>query len=157
MAKENNQIIETDEDDVKSMIPSMNVNVPVQKDEEKDNLISDDAMLGIYNEILDNIRKDRTEIDSVVSNFMDMVINSGDTTTSSKEALVNLLKLKSDQADKMSRVADLMTRIKLKERDTFPRYLAAHQNNTIHIGDSKRSILKALDQKSNQEDQKESK
>jgi hypothetical protein len=26
-----------------------------------------------------------------------------------------------------------MTRIKLKERDSFPRYLAASQNNTINI------------------------
>jgi hypothetical protein len=51
-------------------------------------------------------------------------------------------------SDKMSKVADLMTRIKLKERDTFPKYLAAQQNNTINIGNngnnSRRSLIEAL-------------
>jgi uncharacterized protein Yka (UPF0111/DUF47 family) len=75
-----------------------------------------------------------------------MVFNGGDSTTSSKEALINLIKVKSDTADKMSKIADLMTRIKLKERDTFPRYLAASQNNTINVGDgAKRALLEAID------------
>ena len=77
-----------------------------------------------------------------------MVMNDGDATSSTKEALVNLIKIKSDMSDKMSKVADLMTRIKLKERDTFPKYLAAQQNNTINIGNngnnSRRSLIEAL-------------
>jgi len=75
-------------------------------------------------------------------------MNDGDATSSTKEALVNLIKIKSDMSDKMSKVADLMTRIKLKERDTFPKYLAAQQNNTINIGNngnnSRRSLIEAL-------------
>ena len=57
---------------------------------------------------------------------------------------VNLIKIKSDTADKMSKVADLMTRIKLKEKDTFPRYLAAQQNNKVVIEGSKRDLLKSI-------------
>jgi hypothetical protein len=48
----------------------------------------------------------------------------------------------------MAIVADLMTRVKLKERDTFPKYLAAHQNNTINIGENngtKRDLLKQIE------------
>ena len=45
----------------------------------------------------------------------------------------------------MAKIADLVTRVKLKERDTFPRYLAASQNNTINVGDgAKRALLEAI-------------
>jgi hypothetical protein len=37
-------------------------------------------------------------------------------------------------ADFKSYSAELMTRVKLRERDTFPRYLAASQTNNINIG-----------------------
>jgi hypothetical protein len=49
----------------------------------------------------------------------------------------------------MAKIADLMTRIKLKDKDTFPRYLAANQNNTINInsGNNKRQFLEALNKK----------
>ena len=113
-------------------MPSMNVSLPSVPDEEKV-LIEDEVMLGVYDEVLDNIRQDRGEIDELLSNFLNMVMNEGDSTTSSKEAVVNLIKIKADTADKMVKIADLMTRIKLKETNTFPRYLAAHQNNTINI------------------------
>jgi hypothetical protein len=109
-------------------------------------LISDETVVTVYEEILNNLRTDRIEVDEYLNNFADMVFNGGDSTTSSKEALINLIKVKSDTADKMSKIADLMTRIKLKERDTFPRYLAASQNNTINVGDgAKRALLEAID------------
>jgi hypothetical protein len=46
----------------------------------------------------------------------------------------------------MSKVADLMTRIKLKDKDTFPKYLAANQSNTINInsGNNKRQLIEAI-------------
>ena len=52
-------------------------------------------------------------------------------------------------SDKMSKIADLMTRIKIKDKDTFPKYLAANQNNTINInsGNSKRQFLESLNKK----------
>ena len=144
--KNQDNVVEAEVSDYKEMMPAMNVGMPTQIQQKDDDLISDDAMLGIYAEILDRIRTDRGEIDDFIAKFGEMVFNEGDATTSSKEALVNLIKLKVDAADKMSKVADLMTRVKLKEKDTFPKYLAAHQNNTIHIGDqgAKRSLLHAI-------------
>lgn len=133
--------------ELNEVMPAMNVNVPTVNEEAEPSLITDDALLGVYGEILDNIRSDRKEIDNLLSNFVEMVINEGDSTSASKEALVNLVKIKSESADKMAKIADLMTRVKLKERDTFPRYLAAHQNNTINIGDNgnKRELLKQIE------------
>lgn len=138
-----------------SLVPSMNVSLPAQQTDEP-NLIEDDVLLGIYGEIVDNIRTDRKEIDSILNNFVNMVINEGDATAASKEALVNLIKIKSDAADKMAKIADLMTRIKLKEKDTFPRYLAAKQENTINIsGGSKRELLKRIEKMQKLKKQKE--
>jgi hypothetical protein len=140
--------------ELEKLLPTMNVGMVPQKPEEggeMSRLISDDALLGVYAEIMGDLRNDRKELEEYISTFANMVLNDGDATTSSKEALVNLVKIKSDIPDKMSRVADLMTRIKLKERDTFPRYLAAHQNNTINIGEggSKRALLEAIEQAKN--------
>lgn len=124
--------------DLNSLMPSLNVNIPTNEESEsKDvsNLITDDALMGIYGEILQNIREDREEVSGLLTTFSDMIMNEGETSNATKEAVVNLAKVKSDMADKMSKVADLMTRIKLKERDTFPKYLA--QNNTININKEK--------------------
>jgi len=146
----------TIDEDMRELMPSMNVGVPqkqAEDDEEKPSIVSDEQLLGVYGEILGNIRDDRKEVDQILSTFTDMVLNEGDATTSSKEAMVNLLKMKTDLADKMSKVADLMTRVKLKERDTYPRYLSASQNNTINIGDNqKRALLQALNKKTKKED-----
>jgi len=128
--------------DVEQLVPSMSVNDLQQTPEES--IVENEDLLGLYKEILENCRKDRENADEILVNFIDMVINDGDASSASKEAIVNLLKIKSDTADKMSKVADLMTRIKLKERDTFPRYLAAQQNNKITIEGSKREMIKSI-------------
>lgn len=137
-------------DEIDHVIPKMNVGVPPAQPEPgvESVLVPDDALLGIYNEILDNCRKDREELSQFVTDFANMVINDQDASSSSKEALVNLVKAKGDVNDKMAKVADLMTRVKLKSADTFPRYLAAQQNNTINIGTgggSKRELLEAIE------------
>ena len=138
---------EEPESDLDAVIPAMNVNLPMQQPQQEQNLVSDEALLGIYGEILQNLREDRDELNRLLSTFSDMVVNDGDASPASKEALVNLVKVKSDAADKMAKIADLMTRVKLKEKDTFPRYLAAHQNNTINIGEgqTKRELLKQIE------------
>ena len=114
----------------KELMPQMNVGVPATADETAP-IISNEKLVQVYDEALNNIREDRLEIDSLYTEFKEMVINGGDATTSSKEALVNLIKIKLDTADKISKIADLMTRA--RGINTFPRYLAAHQNNTINI------------------------
>jgi hypothetical protein len=127
------------------LIPTMNVNMqPAIPTRDVGDLIPDAKLVKVYDEVLDNIRRDRDEIDTVLSTFVNMVINEGDATTSSKEALVNLIKMKADQADKMSKMADLMTRLKMK--DPFPKYMAAHQTNNVTIKEAvnKKSMLKQI-------------
>lgn len=130
--------------DIEDLMPKMTVDKSLAAVEEKPCIVSDDSMLGLYNEILDNCRKDRENADEILANFLDMVLNDGDASSASKEAIVNLFKIKSDTSDKMAKVADLMTRIKLKERDTFPRFLAAQQNNKVVIEGSKREMIKSI-------------
>lgn len=126
-------------------IPAMNVSMPNPVDDQGPELIADEVLVGIYCEILDTIRQDRVEVSDIINNFCEMVMNQGDSSNGSKEAIVSLIKTKLDSADKMVKVADLMTRVKLKDKDTFPRYLTAKQENTINIGDGgKKELLKRL-------------
>lgn len=131
-------------EDIQDLIPHMNVTVP--ETQQPKELIEDEQLLRLYGEIMTNIREDRGQVDEVLTNFLEMVMNEGDTSTSSKEALVNLIKLKTDAADKMVKIADLMTRIKLKEANTFRPYLNAKQDNktTINIGEGKRALLQSI-------------
>lgn len=156
MEKDAEIVDEIDEIDVEMLLPSMNVGTNIiENQEEKNCIIKDDTLVGLYNEILDNCREDRSKVDEVLSTFLEMVINDGDASSASKEAIVNLMKIKTDTADKMSKVADLMTRIKLKDKDTFPRYLAAQQNNKVVIEGSKRDLLKSINKLANKKgDQK---
>jgi len=141
------QIIINQIDEARELMPQMNLDLPpAQNQNDLSNIVSDEELAGVYGEILNNIREDRKQIDEFIGNFADLVINEGDSTSASKEALVGLIKIKSDVADKMAKMADLMTRIKLKDKDTFPKYLAANQNNTINInsGNNKRQLLEAI-------------
>ena len=163
--KENNNVVEVevieekniplsqdelDEIDLEILLPSMNVGKELTAiNNEKECIIGDSTLVGLYDEILSNCRDDRTKVDEVLSTFLEMVINDGDASSASKEAIVNLIKIKSDTSDKMSKVADLMTRIKLKEKDTFPRYLSAQQNNKVVIEGSKRDLLKSINKLAN--------
>ena len=95
--------------------------IKVDESDKNENLsiISDKDLLGIYDEIIVSLRQDRNQVEDLIETFSNMVINDGDSSSSSKEALVNLVKAKIDAADKMSKIADLMTRIKLKQPDTY--------------------------------------
>jgi hypothetical protein len=138
----------TSEEDLDQIIPAMHVTVPQTTTDQENDLVSDQVLLGIYGEILDTIRKDRNEVSDILDNFCEMVMNEGDSSSASKEAIVNLVRAKLDSSDKMAKIADLMTRVKLRDRDTFPRYLTAKQENTINIGDAgaKKELLKRLNQ-----------
>ena len=132
-----------DEMEIENLIPSMNV-AEIAEPTEKECIVKDEQILGLYDEILDNCRKDRQGVDEVLANFLDMVMNEGESSSASKEAIVNLWKIKSDISDKMAKIADLETRIKLKEKDTYPRYLAAQQNNKVVIESSKREMIQTI-------------
>lgn len=135
-----------DEDmDIDDFVPTMNVNG--ESGGQVECIVGDETLLTLYEEILNNSRKDREQTDEILADFINMVMNDGESSSASKEAIVNLMKIKSDSADKMTKIADLMTRLKLKERDTFPRYLAAQQNNKIVFDGSKRDFLKQIENK----------
>lgn len=109
-------------------------------------LVSDEAILCVYAEIMDNIRKDRDMADDYLTNFAELVMNEGDSSNASKEALVNLVKIKCEASDRMVKIADLMTRIKLKERNTMPDWQKAKQN-TINIydnGSTRRELIEKI-------------
>jgi len=109
----------------------------ISKKEENLSIISDNNLLGVYDEIMNNLRSDREQVADLVETFSNMVVNDGDSSTSSKEALVNLIKTKIEATDKMTRIADLMTRIKLKQPDTYQPWMGKKESgNTINIYDS---------------------
>lgn len=120
----------------------------LKEDEKPEELVTDNMLMGVYGEILEQNKKDRAEIDDILANFVDMVINEGDASNSSKETLVGLLKLKNDVTGTDIKIADLMTRIKLKEKNTMQDWQKA-KSNTINIidqsGQSKRSLIEALE------------
>ncbi len=142
--EENSEELEVIQE-AEELLPKMNVNVQPAQEERKE-LIEDETLVEIYNEIMQNIREDRKEVGEFIDKFADMVINEGESTSASKEALVNLVKTKTDMSDKMAKIAELMTRIKLRERDTFPKYLSAQQNNTYNIGSKgdKRKLIAVI-------------
>jgi len=109
----------------------------LQTNAEENPLITDERLLSVYEGVLDQIEKDRDEASELLVTFIDMVTNDGESSAAAKEAIVNLMKLKADTADKKIKIADLMTRIKLKERNTMPGYLAAQQHNTYNFGPNK--------------------
>lgn len=138
------ELDEFDDLEIDSLIPSMTVSSEMMDVLEKECIVKDEEVLDLYDEILQNCRKDRESVKDVLTNFLDMVMNDGDASSSSKEAIVNLLKINTDVNDKMAKIADLRTRIKLKEKDTYPRYLAAQQNNKVVIEGSKREMIKTI-------------
>lgn len=136
---------EEDELDIESLMPTMNVSVPETM--RKPDLISDDQLTDIYDEILGMLRKEHEQVTDYIDNFAEMVINQGDSTTSSKEALVNLVKIRTDIPDKMVKIADLMTRLKMKDPNTYKPYLTANQTNNVVIGDTtgeRRALLEHI-------------
>jgi type I restriction-modification system DNA methylase subunit len=147
------------EEDMDGLFPPMNVAGPSQQASDAALLIPDSQYLGLLDEISSNIREDRKQVSDYIDNMADMVINDGDTTTSTKEALVNLVKIKSDLQDKMLKVADLMTRLKLKNTYAYSgAHMNAMQQNNINIGAdapdfSRRELIRAINHAKKKKDQ----
>ena len=120
-------------------VPAMNVAVPTATGTTTS--VTETDLQNIYHEIMDDLRSDRKEIDILLNHFVEMVMNEGDSSSASKEAVVNLVKIKNDVADKKAKIADLMTSLVLKDKNISK--LNATQNNHIHITD-KRAILETL-------------
>lgn len=146
--------IEKELKQLEKVIPAMNVTVPSSPKAERDDLIPDTVLLGLYGELLDMTRQDRVETTEYINNLAEMVFNGGDGSSSSKESLVQLMKLKMDATNNMSKIADLMTRIKLKDRYTIDfAPLNASQTNNINIkaGNQKKELMGLLKTKKTKE------
>ncbi len=66
-----------------------------------------------------------------------------------------MFEIKASISEKMTRVLDLATRIKLKERNTIPGYLAQHYNNTaIGHNTDKREVIKRVEKMQKEENDK---
>ena len=152
-ARHETNLSEIDPDDIGDLVPKMNVSISAAPEPPRDvtMLIPDEEYLGILSDILSNIKEDRKQVSDYIDNFAEMVINDGDATTSTKEALVNLVKIKTDLQDKMLKAADLMTRLKIK--NTYAHsgpHLNALQQNNFNVGSdtdfSRKELIKAINQ-----------
>ena len=101
-------------------------------------LVPDERLLTIYQDVLTSVKNDREEISDILAKFLDMVVNDGDASSASKEAVVNLVKAKSETNEQVIKIAQLMTNLKLKERTIVDpavnRAIHAQQNNIYNIG-----------------------
>jgi hypothetical protein len=118
----------------------MEINEKKISQSSNDELVNDEMLMGLYVELLGEIRNDRIEIDNLLQNFTDMVFNGGDVSSSSKESVVNLAKIKSDILDKKTKVADLLTSLKIKQKNQLKN--STNGSNPINI--NRRSIIEAL-------------
>lgn len=108
-------------------------------------LISDDKIINYYEDAMNCIKDDRSEAHDRYLQFCEMVVNGGDPSSASKEALVNLLKLKNDSVNQMIKILDLWTRVKLKERSTSSQVYAYQQNNKYEISDRSNHVKKLIE------------
>ena len=117
------------------MVPSLNVNVPDSVGGQ--GLIKGEQIVVYINEVLSDIKDDRENVGIIMDNFINMVMNEGDHSSSSKEALVNLMKLKADLSDKKTKIIELA----LKSCGS-PRNISISQENNINT--RKGALLKAI-------------
>ncbi len=112
-------------------LPEMNVSLPAIA--EKMPLAQGEAahLSTMYHEIMSDIDKNENQIDGVLNNFIDMVMNGGDSSSSTKESVVNLIKNKTDLADKKIKVMEMMMKVYLRDAPK----VSATQNNKITIQD----------------------
>ncbi len=129
------------------VIPSVALNVNVAPAENKNEIVQADQIVSLCQDVLSDIATEKDEISQTFNNFSEMVFNAGDATSASKEALVNLLKIRSDLVDKKTRVMEMMLRAFQKDG---PKTVTAHQHNDIHISD-KRKLFQELDKQEEEE------
>lgn len=122
-------------------VPQVALNINLPPGETNIQLVQPEQIVSLVQTVMENIEGEKNEIQEAYVNFADMVFNSGDATSASKEALVNLLKLKSDLIDKKARMLEMMMKVYKTEG---PKTVTAHQHNDIHVHD-KRKLFDDLD------------
>ena len=121
--------------------PQVALNVSIAPAEVNVQLVQPEEIVGLVKIVMTDIEGEKNEIQEAYTNFAEMVFNAGDATSASKEALVNLLKLKSDLIDKKARMLEMMMKVYKTEG---PKTVTAHQHNDFHVHD-KRKLFNELD------------
>lgn len=139
-----------------SALPQVAMNVNVPPTDPNAQLVKPEQIIGMCKAIADDLESEKQEITDAYVNFSEMVFNAGDATSASKEALVNLLKLRSDLVDKKARLAEMMMKVFLKDG---VKTVTAHQHNDFHIGDKKALLqeLNSMDKAEKDKAEKENK
>jgi hypothetical protein len=125
----------------KQEMPQVALNVNVAPGEVNIQLVQPEEIVSLVKTVMTDIEGEKHEIQEALVNFSEMVFNAGDATSASKEALVNLLKLKSDLIDKKARMLEMMMKVYKTEG---PKTVTAHQHNDIYVHD-KRKLFDELD------------
>lgn len=123
-------------------MPTMVVQTPQKPPEPDKVVVTPEQMQEFLKEAVGWIRDDRTETAELIKNFVEMVINEGDSSGPTKEALCNLVRLKHETAVNLTKLLDLMMRPLLKDRDTFKPYMNNTQHNEIKINPRRKIVEK---------------
>ena len=118
-------------------------------------LIPDERITQYFEEAIDCITEDRQEANNRYLQMADMVCNGGDPSSATKEAMVNLLKIKSDGVTQMTRILDLWTRLKLKEKASTNQIYAYQQNNKFESASAPSQRVRELIKMATDLDRKE--
>lgn len=118
--------------ETKGDIQKIDASLPIPV-ETNTQLISDEKITNYYEKAIQCIEEDRLEADGRYMEFADMVINGGDPSSATKEAMVNLLKIKNDGVNQMIKILDLWTRLKMKDKSTNSQIYAYQQNNKYEV------------------------
>jgi len=122
-------------------IPQVALNISIPTAENSPALVNPEQIVGLVQTVMTDIDAEKIEIQEAYTNFAEMVFNAGDATSASKEALVNLLKLKSDLVDKKTRMLEMMMKVYKTEG---PKNVTVRQDNDFHVHD-KRRLFDELD------------
>jgi len=133
----------------KELLEPDSINKEIATQPENNELIHGEELVFAFDDVTSMIKKDLEQTDEILGNFVNMVMNEGDGSTASKEAICKLLEIKLKGADSITRMLDLKTRILLKEKNTFPAYMAQHNTYNINPEEkiNKRELITALEKK----------
>lgn len=106
-------------------------------------IVPKEQIVDLFGEILSDLNAEKQDMDEVFTSFHDMVMNQGDASTSSKEALMRSLELRSGIADKKTKLLDLMLKAHLKEGAGGPKTVNVNQHGDFHF--DKRKMLEAME------------
>ena len=123
-------------------------------EQESKMLVPSEKVASYYDEIMENLRKDRDQAQGVYEIFAEMVVNEGDPSAASKEAMINALKLRHDANDKSLKLLDLCTRMWLKDKSTSTEIYAYQQNNKYEAANQPkaanvRNLIREIEQEPN--------